>query len=95
MTYQLTLLKYAHFQNVLQEHHFLKLNIMNKLISKIKFIKFFQILPLKKNNYIELLVILRHYIKVSYNKPSQQYDRIKILVVVGKTKYFGNHNDAV
>lgn len=26
MTYQLTLLKYAHFQNVLQEHHFLKLN---------------------------------------------------------------------
>lgn len=39
MTYQLTLLKYAHFQNVLQEHHFLKLNIMNKLISKIKFIK--------------------------------------------------------
>lgn len=43
MTYPLTLLKYAHFQNVLQEHHFLKLNIMNKLISKIKFVKILQI----------------------------------------------------
>jgi hypothetical protein len=40
MTYQLTLLKYAHFQKVLQEHHFLKLNIMNKLISKVQVIMF-------------------------------------------------------
>lgn len=39
MTYQLTLLKYAHFQKVLQEPHFLKLNIINKLISKVKLIE--------------------------------------------------------
>ena len=52
MTYQLTLLKYAHFQNVLQEHHFLKLNIMNKLISKIKFKKIFQILPLTEKQVL-------------------------------------------
>lgn len=49
MTYPLTLLKYAHFQNVLQEHHFLKLNIMNKLISKIKFVKILQI-PFSEQN---------------------------------------------
>lgn len=36
MTYQLTLLKCARFQRVLQEHHFLKLNIINKRISKVK-----------------------------------------------------------
>lgn len=40
MTYQLTFLKYAHFRKVLQEHHFLKLNIMGKLISKVQLIKF-------------------------------------------------------
>lgn len=55
MTYPLTLLKYAHFQNVLQEHCFLKLNIMNKLISKIKFVRNFQIHTYRKENKTELL----------------------------------------
>lgn len=50
MTYQLTLLKYAHFQKVLQESHFLKLNIINKLISKVKLIKKFTFL---RENYSE------------------------------------------
>lgn len=47
MTYQLTLLKYAHFQKVLQESHFLKLNIINKLISKVKLIEKIHILKRK------------------------------------------------
>lgn len=47
----MTLRKYAHFQKVLQEHHFLKLNIINKLISKVKLVTKFHILKTIQNDF--------------------------------------------